>query len=165
MKSSSKPTIIFLLYLCIAGPFTAAVAAEVAADCAAFRTDISSLQTAIRNADIEKSDRGLSRIADVSRQMKDLCLNNIVSVDASAFGLGNMGTQLVMQAAAKMCDQIADRVNTAGQSVSNSLSSQAAGVSQYTNALPQMVSTVNPAPSATTSTESDIWTRLRQLVQ
>lgn len=103
---------------------TANIALAAMSPCETTRSDIAEIQRNVRNAEVQISENGFKRISDLAREMRNLCMNQLSTVDITQAGLSSAFNRLLVDAASKICDQVAARNVPAVPTDINSVLSQ-----------------------------------------
>lgn len=134
-----------------------------ATTCETFKKDVGDAQTASRNADIAAANDGFTKIQNLASQIKKACMDQIVAADVGSFGLGSIGTQILLNAASQVCDAAAQKANSYQQQATTAVNGK---IDEVKNSLPEPVRKV--ATPGTTSSNgnvvSDTWLKLRQMI-
>jgi hypothetical protein len=100
------------------------VGAAAAGSCATLQNQINTAQTNVRNADIKTAMDAFNNVGQTASQLKKACMDNIASTDVSSYGLGSVGTRLLMNAAQQVCDSAAQQANSALLQGNNAVNNQ-----------------------------------------
>ena len=134
-----------------------------ATTCDAFKKDVSDAQAASRNADIAAANAGFTNIQNAASMVKKACMDQIVAADVSSFGLGAIGTKMIMNAASQVCDAAAQKAGSYQQQANNAVNGKIDGAQ---NSLPAPVrQVINPGTTSSySSPAADAWSKLRQMI-